>query len=137
MTPWKSKITLAALVPALAIMVGCAQAPTQTALANANYGPDVTQEDCERIAQEAIGARMKDAGAAQYRFGTCEKGWMPSVPMFSMPIQYGYVQRGEVNGKNSFGGYVGFRPFYVLIRSDNAIRAAIDDGTGMALPWRP
>lgn len=128
---------MAPMMMAATLLTGCAQGPTQSELANANYGSEISQEDCERIAQETISARLKDSESAKFRFKTCDKGWMPSAPMFGMPVQYGYMQVGEVNGKNSFGGYVGFKEFYVLIRSGSPIRAAIDDGTGMFIPWRP
>jgi hypothetical protein len=35
---------------------------------------------------------------------------MSSVPVLGMEAAFGYLQKVEVNGKNSFGGYVGFRP---------------------------
>lgn len=56
----------------------------------------------QRVIAKATGTvrnALKDPGSAQFRRVRLQK------------YKNGYVVCGEVNGKNSYGGYVGFRPF--------------------------
>ena len=55
-------------------------------------------------AKEAVGRELKDPGSAQYR---------------DIEVYDGVVC-GQVNAKNSYGGYVGFQPF-LTVRSTAAI----------------
>ena len=68
---------------------------------------------------------LKDPLAAQFRNdSTCEKGtW--SASFVKGGIEYGWIQTGEVNGKNAFGGYVGFKPYKVIIRDGIVYRFCI------------
>ena len=50
-------------------------------------------------AKRAVASLLKDPGSAQFK---------NVAPAF-----HGQAVCGEVNGKNAFGGYVGFRPFVV------------------------
>lgn len=55
-----------------------------------------SQEQSVNKAKEAVSNSLKDPGSAQFR---------------NVRIGRGSVVCGDVNGKNSYGGYVGFRPF--------------------------
>jgi hypothetical protein len=95
-----------------AALSGCAtvptQAPTQTR----------TLSSTEKIALAAsLSQTMKDPGAAQFK-------WMPVlVREGNDPIGY----CAQINGKNSYGGYEGFKPFFAMI-SKNA-KGDFDRGT--------
>jgi hypothetical protein len=87
------------------------------------------------MAQQAIASRLKDPGSAEFQNeAPCDQGWVSSVPILGMKAAFGYVQRGEVNGKNSFGGYVGFRPFLVLMKNGEVVRSCITDENGICMP---
>jgi len=58
-----------------------------------------TEAEAIKQAQTAVADRLKDPGAAQFR----------NVRV--VPYLEGKVICGEVNGKNSYGAYVGFRQF--------------------------
>jgi hypothetical protein len=64
--------------------------------------------------QKSLAQTLKDPDAAQFK-------WMPAIvpgPKALPDALIGYC--GLVNGKNSFGGYVGFKRFYAeLIRGAN------------------
>lgn len=64
-----------------------------------------TPEDAIKKAQEAVANSLKDPGSAQFR----------NVRL--KPYLDGQVVCGEVNGKNSYGGYVGFSPFVASTNS--------------------
>lgn len=98
----------------LFVLLGCASAPTQEELLHADYGRDITAEECISIAERVIANTLKDPSSAQFRHATCSKDAWGSVPIKGMGVAFGWTQKGEVNAKNSFGGYVGFTRYQVL-----------------------
>ncbi|MEN3113094.1 hypothetical protein ACFONG_16005 [Uliginosibacterium paludis] len=120
---------------AAALLVGCASAPTQEEISRADYGQPMSQQECLSISEAAIANQLKDPSSAQFRNEPpCYTGWVSSVPLMGLRAAFGYVQRGEVNGKNSFGGYVGFRPYLVLIKNGVVVRSCITDPNGVCIP---
>ena len=60
----------------------------------------------ERAAMDAVAYGLRDPGSARFR----------NIRTVTYPTPAGRVASyvcGEVNGKNVYGGYVGFRRFYV------------------------
>jgi hypothetical protein len=130
----KKTLLLLALAPGIFIS-GCASAPSTEEIANANYGRDMRPEECIALAERVIGNSLKDPGSAQFRHtGACFKGYWGSVPIAGMKAAFGWLQVGEINGKNSYGGYVGFRQYQVLIRDGIAIRYCMADKDGFCIP---
>lgn len=87
------------------------------------------------LAQQTISNKLKDPSSAQFRNEQpCFKGWMSSVPIMGLKAAFGYLQKGEVNGKNAYGGYVGFRPYMVLMRNGTVIRSCFTDADGICMP---
>lgn len=106
----------------ISIVGGCASAPTQEEVANADYGRPLTQVECETIVKKDMRYYLKDPDSAQYNFDKCAKDALPSIPLFGIPKQYGYAMIAHVNAKNSFGGYVGSQPHGYLIKDGIVIR---------------
>ena len=115
-------------------LAACASGPTQKQLSNANYGRDIPASECVSVAERVIAQSLKDPNSAQFRHTQCYKGYWRSVPILGMSVEFGYIQKGEVNGKNSYGGYVGFRPYQVLIRDGAVIRYCISNKDGLCMP---
>jgi hypothetical protein len=70
-----------------------------------------------RVGKLSITADFKDPTSAQWR------------GLFVSEKAYGYyVLCGEVNGKNSYGAYVGFQPFYAAVLVGNAAMKQIASG---------
>lgn len=65
--------------------------------------PPVTLQN---LIKEKVGAQLLDEMSAQYRW-----------PSYS-PDGVSYC--GFVNGKNAYGGYAGFRPFYIIVTGSAA-----------------
>ena len=117
----------------LTVLSACATAPTKEQLATADYGRDLSSDECSKIAESFIANQLKDPASAQFRNETCEKGYWQSVPILGLPVAFGWLQQGEVNAKNSFGGYVGYSMYQVLIKNDSVLRYCITDSDGYCM----
>lgn len=115
-------------------IVGCASAPTQKEIANADYGKYQSLDDCKRIAEKIIRGELKDPNSAIFRHGSCYEGYWGNVPVLGMEAVFGYVQKGTVNAKNSYGGYTGARSYTVLIRNGFVARYCMSDNDGLCMP---
>jgi len=82
------------------------------------------QQDQQR-AKEALQAQLRDPKSAQFRSLRISTVITPEGSLIKSVC-------GEINGKNSFGGYVGFRPFvYVVERKLSPKEVARGQG------WHP
>jgi len=118
----------------LLVFTGCASGPTTEQLSRANYGRNMMAAECVAIAEQVVGNRLRDPNSAQFRHLQCYQGYWTSVPVRGMGVEFGWRQEGQVNAKNAFGGYVGFRSYYVLIRDNSVIRYCISDENGLCVP---
>jgi hypothetical protein len=80
-------------------LAACATAAPITQLGNR----PLSQSEKTALAS-SLSQTLKDPGAAQFK-------WMPLNVTDQNPTGY----CGLVNGKNSFGGYNGYRPFFAMI----------------------
>ncbi len=127
-------LLLLAMVSAIVIS-GCASTPSTDEVSKANYGRDMRPEECIALTEKAVGYSLKDPNSAQFRHaGPCVKGYFNSVPVLGLKAAFGWLQVGEVNGKNAYGGYVGFRQYQALIRDGIVIRYCIADKDGFCIP---
>lgn len=111
----------------------CSEPVTQNDVAGADFGAPIAQAECERIAKETVLPILRDPSSAQFAFGKCEQSAQPSIPLASLPKQFGYGMMFTVNARNGFGGYAGPRQHFILIKDGTVIRksAADDQGLGM------
>lgn len=131
-----SKILVAALIMALA--GGCASAPSQQQISGADYGGFMSAEQCISLVEQTLRYKLKDPGSAQFIHGApCTTGFSNNVPLLGMKAAFGYRQSGQVNGKNAFGGYVGFRKYEALLRDGRVVRYCIADDDGLCLATTP
>ncbi len=122
------------LVPFLLVLTGCASGPTTEEISKADYGRNMTAAECVAIAEQVVANRLRDPSSAQFRHSPCYQGNWSSVPVLGMSVEFGWLQQGQVNAKNAFGGYVGFRPYQVLIRNGAVVRYCIADENGLCVP---
>ena len=132
------KIAKLATATALsATLIGCATpAPpkSEEEIRNAYYGRELSQSECQDAAKRAIGQVLKDPYSAQYRFTDCRKNYLNQYSRY----YYGYHIGGLVNGKNSYGGYVGETRFDVIIQDGVVIAKCIEKAgveTGCDAPY--
>jgi hypothetical protein len=129
------KKTFLSTIPFILILLGgCASAPNQQQMANADYGSPQTPAQCLTAVEEKVKYVMKDPSSVQWQHNSCIKGYWSSVPIMGLPIAYGYFQSGSINAKNSYGGYVGFKPYQALIRNGRVVRYCVQDNDGMCVP---
>jgi hypothetical protein len=119
---------------AVVLVTGCASGPTPDQIASASYGRDIPLAECTTIGQDLITNMMKDPGSTQFRGTSCAKGYWGSIPLLGMGVQFGWLYQGEVNAKNSYGGYVGFKRFQVLIRDGAVVRYCLTGPDGICTP---
>ena len=120
-------------------LAGCAATPpTQEELESADYGAPISQQDAKRQATEFFQSHLRDPGSAQYRWTQVERGWLRHAPIHGGRIVYGYKLDVDVNAKNAFGGYVGFRKYSFIFRNGKieTIYAEQDMGTGSLIMGR-
>jgi hypothetical protein len=104
------------LLVVLLLFVGCYARPTPEQLAASNPGP--YPDNYQDVVREAFQYALFDPFSAQYQMQAPEKGWTSNT---GDGIRYGWYVRGLVNAKNRFGGYVGFKPFGVVIRDGQVL----------------
>lgn len=104
-----------------ALLFGCAT-PTAQELATADYGSYPT--DFEPIIKSYMQSTLKDPESARYQFLNSPKSGWNGVG----GVKYGYVVCAYINGKNSYGGYVGNRMSYFMIKNGRVIDASHGDG---------
>tara|TARA_B100000029_G_C17229186_1_gene834681 strand:- start:168 stop:575 length:408 start_codon:yes stop_codon:yes gene_type:complete len=121
------------------ILASCASIPNEDDISKADYGLAVSFSDCESQATEFISNRMKDPSSAKFVDFECYRGYEGSVPLAGVSITYGYRFYGQVNAKNSFGGYTGYTPFAGIVRDDGngpvVVRYCITDNSRICFPY--
>lgn len=108
---------------AVTAMVGCNLTP-DTIPAGVDCGQEPTQTQAEAAAQVWVQhAGLKDPGSAQVRnVQILGKRGMYNGLVNGGGYSYGWMVQFEVNAKNSFGGYVGFKTRQVLRMPDGMVR---------------
>lgn len=117
------------------LLVGLAAAscqtgpPTTDELAHADYGSPISQEDAQAKATAWLGVVLKDPDSLRADWGPVQQGWQRE-PLGD--LYFGYRMAATVNAKNSFGGYVGARP-YIFLFFDGTLAHAwgATDGRGI------
>jgi hypothetical protein len=96
----------------LAMASACASGrPSAEELATADYGSPISQEEAQTMAERWLEDNLKDPFSAQIRWAPVEKGLVRDAPIRGGSIHFGYLLDAEINAKNSYGAYVGFRPY--------------------------
>lgn len=118
---------LAAACLALALSACKMGPPTEEERAAADYGAPITQEDAEAQANGWLDRHLKDPDSAQAEWGPVSQGWAREPVFDGGDLMFGYSLEGMVNAKNSFGGYVGAKPYSFLFRDGQMIAIFYDD----------
>lgn len=114
----KYVIALAAL-----LLGGCVSAPTSEEMNSADFGPP--PKDYEATVREHLSQTLKDPYSYDLKFlFEPRKDWSG----LGARKQFGYAVCANLNAKNSFGAYTGFKLTYFLIRYDQVVASV--GGTG-------
>lgn len=103
-------------VPILALLAlgACASVPSARALEQADYGAPPGSGHRDRI-KAAFAQLLIDGAGADYRFAEPEHGWGRDEHGFA----YGWVVMTDVNSKNRFGAFTGWKAYKVLTVAGN------------------
>jgi hypothetical protein len=113
----KHLLVAAAMVLTAGTMTACARMPTQDELSHLDYGQPVSQQSAEDQAKSYMERHLKDPYSAVYTWQPVATGWVKAPPILGGGIDAGWVLKGTVNAKNSFGGYVGVRPYRFMFNN--------------------
>lgn len=118
------RLSIAAL---MVLLVGCSTFTPQEA-AQFDFGP--YPHDYKDIVQRRLAGLLKDPSSAiiEFRAGPTQV-WQGST-LFSAK-DYGWGVCLWINAKNSYGGYVGRRPYAYLIRNGAIVQAHGEMETNM------
>jgi hypothetical protein len=102
--------------------------PSAQQLAAVGYGAPLTI-DYKKAIEVLFFDKLKDPLSAQYVLAVKPEPWW-TVDYIGGTLHTGYAIRFQLNSKNSYGGYIGFRKWLALFR-DNQIVAVTYEGN----PW--
>jgi hypothetical protein len=86
-----------------------------------DYGPPPPANHCD-VEKQFLASVLKDPQSAQYQWGDNQvRDIIPEDLASPNPILV-WVTSAQINAKNSFGGYTGFKP-YLFAWRDGKIRA--------------
>ena len=116
-------------------ILGCDGSPNIQQEMEADYGIDLTGEECNIAFELFMDERLKDPDSVKYRHSekSCEKGYFKSSPILGLGIAYGWFMEGQINAKNSYGGYGGYKKYKALVKNGKVIRYCIGDNNGNCL----
>ncbi|RED06993.1 membrane lipoprotein lipid attachment site-containing protein [Ectopseudomonas oleovorans] len=96
---------------------GCAHKPTQQEIDSADYGYSINQSDAQKQVQSFFSVYLKDPESARFAFSDVYKGYFVGSAFEGRKLSAGYLMDFRVNAKNSFGGYVGAKPYKALFHN--------------------
>ena len=113
-----ARVACALTLFVLTALTGCASGPpTAEELANADNGTPISQSDAQSRAQSWVMTQLKDPLSAQCNWGPVQRGWTRGAPIEGGSLYFGYRMEASINAKNSFGGYVGFKPYVFMFKN--------------------
>ena len=90
--------------------------PVSRIIGGISFAPKPTAEQAMVIIQAYIQANLKDPDSAIVKCGeVTEAAWIK--PLLEKR-RYGYFIKCEINGKNSYGGYVGYQTYVFRLNGD-------------------
>lgn len=117
----KTTIIIALAVVMTIGMTGCATNLARPA-ATTDYGQPPS--NYEATIKQHFETMLKDPESARYRIGTPRKAYGNEGVLLGGGIRWtGYLVKTEVNARNSFGGYVGYKPYLILFSNDAIFKA--------------
>lgn len=113
-------ISTLAYIATVFLVTACASA-FQRPEPMSDYGsPPQGYEEAIKVHFEKV---LKDPESARYRFGQPIKAYANEGLAYGGKVTWvGYLVDVQVNAKNSFGGYVGFKPYMVLFSGNRIVR---------------
>lgn len=111
----------AALVPLLS---ACATSSQVQAAYDHNYGVAPERSIWHGGVKSWFDGNLKDPESARYKVGCLVKGYVKNAALSGRPgMEFvGWLARVDVNAKNSYGGYNGFKPYIAAVEPGGSVR---------------
>ena len=124
-------------VGVIALLSSCATvaAPTSEEVASADYGQPIAQADAEALAKSVLSTRLKDPYSAVFVCEPLQKGWRNDTIFQKYQKHYGYVLKCMINAKNSFGAYIGAKPYEFVINNGTVVAAYGEENAGSGVKY--
>lgn len=108
----------------LFILTACASS-FDTLDPNAEFGPQ--PDNYEEKIKEHFQGILRDPQSAVYQFGEPQKGYANNGWALGGEVAWhGWLVDVEINAKNGFGGYTGFKPYVVYFKNDGVYKVDQD-----------
>lgn len=98
-------------------VTGCISKPNDSELLNADYGKPINQHEAEGLARTWFNSTLKDPFSAQYNFSQASQGYYVTPVIEGAKRYFGYQMKVNVNAKNSFGAYGGFKEYIFMFKN--------------------
>lgn len=83
----------------------------------------IAPQNYENTIKDQFEKMLKDPDSARYKFGQPVRAYSNGGLIFGGKVEWaGYLVDVNVNGKNSYGGYSGFRPYMALFSGNQLVR---------------
>lgn len=100
--------------------------------ASADFGPPPVGFEAAITARMA--PHLKDSESARYRFGPPRKGYRNQPIISGGEVSFvGYIVPFQINAKNGFGGYNGFKPYQAMVYGGSGGVYGVDQGANHPL----
>jgi len=110
-----------------AALTGCAAGFQKLDPSTVNWGERPTPAQVESAVKRHFEFALKDAESARYQISTPYRGYANEGALAGGGIRWaGYLVDVQVNAKNSFGGYTGYKPYQVLLTRDMNVYRAVE-----------
>jgi hypothetical protein len=99
------------------VLQGCLhQPPSAPHFTVEDYGPPPVRH--EEVIKQFFDVTLKDPFSAQYRFQEPTQAYNYKTFVDSEPSNPGWLVNVEVNAKNSYGAYIGWKRYAFLIKNE-------------------
>lgn len=105
------------------------EAQEEREMTRLNYGPPPPKDYVQGFLNAVMATLIDPYSAIVRNVKPPKKGWLKIYQGLDKVNKYGWMMCGEMNGKNRFGGYVGFRPTIVVYGFGNYENLGLDDLT--------
>ncbi len=125
----KKLLLILSLTLSTALLSGCATV-SKTEIEQARFDP--VPENIETLIKQDMGTRLTDPYSAVYEFDTPRRGFAQEGFAVGGKKLLGYIIPIQVNAKNIYGGYTGYKYEYYLWSGGQLYRITALKQSGMA-----
>jgi len=105
---------------AAALLAGCQSMPTKQQTDSADYGPKPNNH--EQAIKNELSIILKDPDSAKIKYITKpKKNWYLNPKNFNTKFDYAWLSCANINAKNSFGAYTGYKTHAFFIKNNIVI----------------